>query len=358
MRESASDGRDYSVSSHEVLDSTPLLVDVRAPVEYARGTFPNSINLPILTDEEREAVGTCYKHSGASAAVALGHKLVASEAREARVEAWANAIRSKPGAVLCCWRGGMRSNIAQQWLAERGVSVPIVKGGYKAVRTECLGIIESMPKQPIVILAGRTGSGKTEVLNQLPDSIDLEGLANHRGSAFGSLGEQPSPASFENALAGQWHRHAFERITLEDESRLIGRVALPPVLHQHMATADLVLLEITQAERIDNIRREYVEQALADEPNDAVQARYEGAVERIRRRLGGVDAGAIAQMIRRAFKSTDPEAHNRWIGALLQRYYDPMYDYQLEKKQKRVRFRGDRGAVLERLHSEARESAR
>lgn len=328
---------------------------MRAPVEYARGALPNSVNLPILTDDEREAVGTCYKHSGQEAAIALGHKLVESDARAARESSWENAIRSAPDAVLCCWRGGMRSNIAQQWLRVRGIDAPIVDGGYKALRAACLSIIESMPKQAILVLAGRTGSGKTEVLNQLPDSIDLEGLANHRGSAFGSLGEQPSPASFENELAGQWHRHAFERVTLEDESRLIGRIALPPVLHQHMASAELVLLEISQSQRIDNIRREYVELALAREPAIDVRTRYEGAVERIRRRLGGVDSDAIGAMIRDAFASSDSEAHNAWIGALLARYYDPMYDYQLEKKQERVRFRGDHDQVVERLRLEAHQ---
>lgn len=346
----------------------PHIIDVRAPIEFAKGALPNSINLPILSNEEREAVGTCYKHSGQQAAIALGHKLVSGATRRERESAWEHAITTAPGSVLCCWRGGLRSSLAQQWLAARGVSVAIVEGGYKALRHTCLEIIEAMPKQPIVVLAGRTGSGKTEVLNQLPDSIDLEGLANHRGSAFGSLGEQPSPASFENALAGQWHRHQYERITLEDESRLIGRVALPTVLHEHMASADLVLLEISQAQRIDNIRREYVEQALrlaqeareaeeTQEAKEAVQTRYENAIERIRRRLGGADTDAIRQMIRAAFASTESEAHNAWIGALLQRYYDPMYDYQLEKKQERVRFKGDRAEVIQQLSSEARKRA-
>lgn len=357
MRDSAEITTTKSVASRYVLDGTPLIVDVRAPLEYARGALPNSVNLPILTDDEREAVGTCYKHSGQAAAVALGHKLVSDAVRDAREQAWERAVRSAPEAVLCCWRGGMRSNLAQQWLAERDLSLAIVDGGYKALRSACLEIIDAMPQQSIIVLAGRTGSGKTDVLNQLPDSIDLEGLANHRGSAFGSLGDQPSPASFENELAGKWHRHAFERITLEDESRLIGRVALPPVLHQHMATADLVLLEISQSERIDNIRREYVEQALAAEPANEVKARYEGAIERIRRRLGGADADAIRQMISDAFETSDPEAHNAWIGALLKRYYDPMYDYQLETKQERVRFRGDRNEVIDRLQREARRRA-
>ena len=114
-------------------DNTPL-IDLRAPVEFAKGAMPAAINLPLMNDSERAAVGTCYKRDGAEAALRLGHKLVNGDTREQRIAAWVAAHKTAPQALLCCARGGQRSHIVQQWLRERQIDLPLVAGGYKALR--------------------------------------------------------------------------------------------------------------------------------------------------------------------------------------------------------------------------------
>lgn len=337
---------------NELLTGQRTIIDVRAPVEFERGHLAGAVNLPILDDDERAQVGTTYKQQGPEAARALGHQLVSGAVRAERVNAWRAAIdASDLGAILCCWRGGERSHIAQAWLADSGLPIDCVPGGYKALRQRALEAIDATPEKPVIILAGRTGSGKTTLLHQVAGAIDLEGLANHRGSAFGSLGPQPAPATFENALASEWLKHSRLAVVLEDESKLIGRIALPTPLFEHMASAPVVLVDVPLATRIRNIRREYVDEAIAVEGREAVSSRYLGAIDRIRKRLGGVDHQRLRTSIETAFRTTDPDAHEAWIGGLLERYYDPMYDYQLEGKRPRIIFEGDTAAVLAALNA-------
>ena len=122
-----------------VAGSLPLL-DVRAPVEYARGALPGAVNLPLLYDQEREAVGKAYKSGGRDAAVALGHRLVSGDIKHSRLAAWQRFVAEHPTALICCWRGGMRSQIVQQWLADAGVAAPRVSGGFKALRRFCMDV--------------------------------------------------------------------------------------------------------------------------------------------------------------------------------------------------------------------------
>ncbi len=190
------------------VNDIPLL-DVRAPVEFNQGAFPNSVNIPLMDDDEREAVGIRYKEQGQDSAILLGSELVTAEKRENRTQKWKTFFAQNPGGVLYCFRGGLRSKISQQWIADSlkdsDKPYPRVDGGYKAMRTFLLESIERISKNiPIIVLGGRTGSGKTRLLKQLRNSIDLEGLANHRGSAFGPTATpQPTPINFENALAVQ-----------------------------------------------------------------------------------------------------------------------------------------------------------
>ena len=179
---------------HLLADQRPFL-DVRAPAEFAKGHLPNSLNLPILNDEERHQVGLTFKREGQLVATRLGHKLVSGDVKEARIALWQSYIDTHPEACVMCWRGGQRSQIAQQWLAESGYNVPRISGGYKACRQACLDILEQAAgaQKPWFVLAGRTGVQKTVLLNTLDNSIDLEGLANHRGSAFGAQ-NSPQPS--------------------------------------------------------------------------------------------------------------------------------------------------------------------
>jgi len=323
------------------------LIDLRAPVEFALGAFPGAINLPLLTDAERAAVGTRFKQCGQQAAIELGEELVAGEIRRARIDAWRAAIAAHPDALLYCWRGGLRSQTVQHWLEQRGVHVPRVEGGYKALRRTCLQIIEEFcASARLLVLAGRTGSGKSLLLREFDAVIDLERLANHRGSAFGAaFSAQPTPIAFENELAIEMLRKQPRPcLLIEDESRTIGRLALPEPLIAAMQTAPLVVIEAGRDERVRRIYDEYVGQPLTDGMTmDALRVRYLDAVDRIRRRLGGLRHAAVRRTIEAAFAAVpaEPALHEAWIGALLDGYYDPMYDHQLTSKRSRVVATGD-----------------
>src|SRR4030095_1633636 len=151
------------VADHRrVLRERLPLIDLRAPVEFARGAFARAINLPLLTDNERAAVGTRYNECGQQAAIALGEELVSGPTREARIEAWRSFVATHPAALLYCWRGGLRSAIAQDWLHGAGVDIGRIAGGYKALRQTCLDVIQDFSRaQRLLVLGGRTGSGKT-----------------------------------------------------------------------------------------------------------------------------------------------------------------------------------------------------
>ena len=328
---------------------TPFL-DVRAPAEFAKGTLPGAVNLPLMTDAERARVGITYKQQGHDAAVRVGHRIVSGEIRAARVNAWLDFARAHPDAWIYCWRGGERSAITQQWLAEAGMRLPRVPGGFKALRHVCLEVLAQAAEDAKhwLILGGRTGSGKTELLRTLPHAIDLEGLAAHRGSAFGAREtEQPTPVTFENLLAVTCLRHVGPTVVLEDESRTIGRLALPETWFQRMQSSPVVLLEIPFAERCANIVREYVTEPVgAGVDPAALHTRYREALVRIERRLGGLRRQQIEAALDEGFASG---RHDRWVGLLLEWYYDPMYDHQLAGKQARVVMRGPPDAVRDYL---------
>ena len=203
-----------------VLGNIPL-IDVRAPIEFEKGAFPHAINLAIMNDKERHLVGTAYKKSGNEAATKLGYSLVSGTIKEERMKAWKDAIQANPNALLYCFRGGSRSQISQEWLDESGINIIRLKGGYKAFRNYLLAEIEKAPQQfKPTIIGGRTGSGKTILLKKIQNSIDLEGLANHRGSAFGrKITPQPAQIDFENALAYELIQkvdQGFNKLVFED----------------------------------------------------------------------------------------------------------------------------------------------
>ena len=139
-----------------LLAGTPI-IDVRAPVEFQQGAMPGAVNLPLMNDDERAAVGTCYKRQGPEAALELGHQLVSGETRQQRMYAWQSACRQYPKGYLCCARGGQRSHIVQQWLHESGIDYPLIQGGYKALRQAVIRITEELVQKPIVLIGGCTG---------------------------------------------------------------------------------------------------------------------------------------------------------------------------------------------------------
>ncbi len=336
-----------------IRDQIPL-IDVRAPIEFNQGHIPNSINLPILTDEERHRIGIVYKQQGNEAAVRVGHKLVSGTVKAERIAGWLKACEDNPTTEIMCWRGGQRSTLAQAWLEEAGAPQKKVAGGFKALRQVCIDVLNN-PKKNWWLLSGRTGSAKTVIINGLANSIDLEGHANHRGSAFGRrLTPQPTPITFENALATDYLNHRFTDLIVEDESRTIGSVGLPQVWSEHMQRADIALVEVALSERIAHIKKEYVTDAVIEAESmgivaEQIQQNYLAALQRIKRRLGGLRLSEMEKRLNQAFNGQG--SHESWISYLLTEYYDPMYDFQLSKKEDRIAFRGAREEVLECLQT-------
>ena len=272
--------------------------------------------------------------------------------------AWLHEAEHHKHLHVMCWRGGQRSAIAQAWLREAGLDVPRIEGGYKALRQVCLDTFETYATntdgQAWHIVGGRTGVKKTVLINELACAIDLEGLAHHRGSAFGGYPDgQPTPATFENALACALLTHASALTVLEDESRTIGRLAVPEPMHARMQTSPLVIVEADLTARAEHIEEEYVAAEIASGADPmTLRDRYLDALRRIGKRLGGARQAEIRAPLEAAFaRPYDKSAHALWIAALLREYYDPMYDYQLEKKADRIVFRGSYGEVLEFLRS-------
>ncbi|MCQ4347351.1 tRNA 2-selenouridine(34) synthase MnmH [Pseudomonas stutzeri] len=353
------------------LNDVPLM-DVRAPVEYIKGAFPNTVNRPLMNDVERQKVGTCYKQHGQDAAIALGHQLVRGKLKAERIEAWAAFARANPDGYLYCFRGGLRSQITQQWLKEEaGIDYPRVIGGYKALRNFLIDTTEAAVAEcDFVIVGGMTGTGKTEVLAQLDNALDLERHANHRGSSFGKHATpQPGQIDFENLLAIDLLKkraqgmHAF---VVEDESRLIGSCSLPLPLHHGMQEYPLVWLEDSLEGRIERILGDYVidlsaefvalhgaEQGLA-----AFAERLRQSLRNILKRLGGERYQRLAAIMDAALeeqlRSGKVELHRGWIEGLLVEYYDPMYAYQRESKAARIEFSGEQQAVVEYLRQRSR----
>ena len=325
------------------------IIDVRAPKEFAKGHLPHSINMPILDDEERHQVGLMYKREGQAAATKLGHKLVSGSVKQDRISRWSAQYATTPNCRIMCWRGGQRSSISQQWLSDQGVQIERINGGYKILRQGCLHWIDQAAQQKWIVIGGKTGVGKTKIIHACSHSIDLEHRAHHRGSAFGRFvnQNQPSQASFENQLVWDYLSLPQGHIVVEDESRTIGRTAVPEVWFDTMQQAPVVQLEASLEERITNIAEEYVHLACANHGVPLIQSHLSQALQRISRRLGGALFKELTTLMEEAFYQQ--RSHSDWIETLLVKYYDPMYEYQLTKKQQRIIFAGDHTAVQDYL---------
>ena len=348
-----------------ILVSGQALMDVRAPVEFTRGAFPASVNLPLMNDSERHDVGIRYKEAGQQAAIDLGAQLVTDTLREQRIARWCAFAEANPGGALYCFRGGLRSRIAQGWLADAGHRLPLVTGGYKALRTFVIdALAEACSRCSFLLIGGRTGSGKTLIIRELERAIDLEQMAGHRGSSFGRLlDEQPSNIDFENAFTIELLRMlesvpavSGSAIALEDEARLIGRVCIPETLRQSMERSPAVLLETPMEQRIDIAMDDYVIDLLAryggmEQGFERFAEHHRSSLARVQKRLGGVHYQVGLALLEAALwahrEHGEVNEYRNFIDFILSHYYDPMYDYQLRRKQRRIVFRGDAAAVLE-----------
>tara|TARA_R110002012_G_scaffold234030_2_gene407549 strand:- start:79316 stop:80380 length:1065 start_codon:yes stop_codon:yes gene_type:complete len=293
------------------------VIDARSEREFDQSHIPGSINIPILNNNERIQVGTLYKERGPEEATIKGFELVGPRFHLILKDALKRFPEKK--IIIYCWRGGMRSHILSWLLSMVGFEIFRVVGGYKTYRTYSYELVRK--DWNLIVLGGKTGSGKTRLLKKLHKAgeqiIDLEGLANHKGSAFGAIGQpvQPSVEQFENEFAETLQNLDPEKPSwVENESRKIGRLILPDKFYHQMLASPLIDIYKTDQERIDLIKKEY-----ASLPQDELIL----AVLRIKKRLGGLRTSQAIQAI------IDGN-HEDWISNMLI-YYDKAYTFDLDK---------------------------
>ncbi len=353
-----------------VVNEIPL-IDVRSNIEYEKGSFPNSINIPILNNEERHSVGITYREYGQEEAIKLGY-LLTKDNKQEKVSKWYEHIKENPNALIYCFRGGLRSQIATNWLFEaHNMRVKRINGGYKALRNFLIEslLMENQKHKPIR-LGGYTGVGKTILLNEINNSIDLEGLANHRGSIFGPrITPQPSQIDFENALAykvlqkvSDGHKH----LIYEDEGKHVGKSYLPNEFYKFLREGPLVVLHEEIDVRIEHILKEYVIDAqlvykdeYGEEGLDKWFSYIERSIKKAKDRLGSSRYLKMIELLESSLKEQlntgDPHAHCTWIESFLVDYYDPMYEYQINKVKRQIVFEGNYQEVKEYLDNLEKE---
>lgn len=310
-----------SIDDFIINASQQIVIDVRSPGEFEHAHIPGAFSLPLFNNEERAVVGTTYKKLSREDAIKIalpmfGNKMLPMVEQ---VEKWVTHFQeknngSKPLLYVHCWRGGMRS-AAVAWLLDLyGYKVAQLTGGYKAYRNWIIAQF-SVP-YTIKVLGGYTGSGKTEILNSLKENgeniIDLEGLAHHKGSSFGALGQAPQPTQemFENLLGVALSniKDKQKTIWIEDESQRIGTVMVPSIFFNSMRESPCYFLEIPFEERLNFIVRQYG----IFEKEDLI-----AATTRIQKRLGGLETKNAVQFIE--------ENKIKDAFSILLKYYDKWY---------------------------------
>lgn len=337
-----------SIDEFLMLRQQHLVFDVRSPGEYSHAHIPGALSLPLFTDEERKVVGTAYKQQSREDAIKIGLDYFGAKMRQMVEEVETHLKKRNDRTVLVhCWRGGMRS-AGVAWLLDLyGYKVYTLVGGYKAYRRWAREQFER--SYPFHIIGGYTGSGKTQVLQELRNQghaiIDLEALAKHRGSAFGAMEGEPQPTQemFENLLAEELNKlqlkttnidekkegpllgdlrvnlgpgnQASSVIWLEDESQRIGTVNIPNPLWITMRKSPVFFLEVPFEERLKHIVEEYGVQG---------KEKLTGAVQRIQKRLGGLETKTTLQFLE--------EGNITEAFRILLKYYDKQYTKALDKR--------------------------
>ncbi|WP_204139486.1 tRNA 2-selenouridine(34) synthase MnmH [Halomicronema sp. CCY15110] len=302
----------------DFLTAVGPILDVRSPGEYEQGHMPGAVSFPLFSNDERAQVGTCYKQQGRDAAVELGFDLVGPKL--GAIVRQAKAIAPNQILRVHCWRGGMRSGSVAWCLETAGLQVVTLAGGYKAFRHWARQVF-STPRQ-IIVLGGMTGTGKTQILHALAELgeqiLDLEGLANHRGSSYGSLDMPPQPSTeqFENMISDRLaHLDPIRPVWIEAESKRVGTCRVPPELFEQMEAAPTLEVVRPLEERLGILVEIYGQtdrQGLIE------------ATQRIRKRLGGQRTQAAVECLHRG--------ELREVCKIVLDYYDRTYRYDLERR--------------------------
>lgn len=294
------------------------VIDVRSPGEYAQAHIPGAVNIPLFTNDERAEVGTAYKKTGKENAMLIGLDKIGPRMRETAEQALKIA---KDGELLVhCWRGGMRSE-SMAWLFERvGIECQLLRGGYKSYRRYAKNQLSQ--KANIIILSGSTGSGKTDVLKEIRNFgeqiIDLEGIAHHKGSAFGAIGEpeQNSTEQFENYLHLEFSKlDLTRRIWVEDESKSIGKNFIPDEFFKQMRKAPVLKINIPKTERVKRLVKDYT---FADKEVLVYH------LNRIKKRLGPMETQMAIEAVEKGDMATAVD--------ISLTYYDKGYAHGLSKR--------------------------
>jgi len=295
------------------------VLDVRSPGEYAQGHIPGALSFPLFSDEERKEVGTLYKQTGPEEALLKGLDFVGPKMSE--FIRMAGKLSPERKVAVHCWRGGMRSR-SMAWLLETaGFQVKILSGGYKAFRNGVLH--DPIFPEKLIVLGGLTGSGKTPVLHALKAAgaqvLDLEKLACHKGSVFGSVGELPQPTQeqFENEIySALFFADKEKMIWVEDESKAIGKLRVPNEIYQLLRSASLLFLEQSRASRLQRIVESY---------GHADPEVLEMYIRKIAKRLGGLRLKLALEAL--ACKDITEAASQ------VLEYYDRTYLFGLEQRE-------------------------
>lgn len=300
------------------------LIDVRSPGEFDQGHIPGAVNIPLFSDAERAVIGTLFVRAGQPQAILKGLDIALP-----KVEDYLRKIKEVlPAGVMLlhCWRGGLRSALMAEVFSKAGYEVALLEGGYKAYRHYIRAELAKPAK--IIVLGGYTGSGKTEILHAIAlkgeQVIDLEGLACHKGSVFGAIGQPPQPTNeqFENNLYDLWEKLDFSRpVWLEDESRMIGRVTLPDPVVEHLSNGLLIRTEMEREYRIGRLVRDY---ALFD------KQLLEDAIRKIGERLGGARTAA-------ALTALDNGRFGE-VASIVLAWYDKAYLFAMARRKNKTLF--------------------
>lgn len=328
-------------------------IDVRSPGEFDEGSVPGFENAPILTNDQRHLVGLTYKQEGQEKAIQVGLELV-QPLKEKMVLAWLQKQTSEKELLVTCWRGGLRSRIACEWITAGGGNPVQVIGGYKALRRRLIETF-SVPREWVSV-AGLTGTGKSILIRKLPQThvLDLEKAAHHRGSAFGSyVGHtQPRQQIFENTL-GLSLLNNTEGVVTENEGHLIGVCAVPDPLREQLSRARVVRVKTLMEDRVQNIFHEYITEPLKSLSPNELQLSLTSSLQKIQRSLGGLRFSELSTKINSAFQQ-DPsqiESHQDWIETLLTQYYDPMYEFSKNRDLRKTVFEGNPAETQEFLQA-------
>jgi tRNA 2-selenouridine synthase len=299
-----------------------LFIDMRSPLEFVEGHLPGAVNIPVFDNEERIEVGTLYKQVGGEEAKARGLEI--ASVKLPNLVQHISQLAKRQNVIVYCWRGGMRSRSIATILDLMGIQVYQLTGGYKAYRSYVLASLHNHRITPrLVVLHGHTGVGKTTILQMLAQrampTIDLESLANHRGSVFGHIGKGPAATAknFDTELLTLLEKYQHKPyIIVEAESKRIGNIYLPDCLFQAMQTGWHVLITASKETRINRLLEEY----LQEDQVDMSLAVIVQSLETLQTRLGKAKVKMLQDLVMQG-------EYRRFVEILLVEYYDPLYKY-------------------------------